>query len=124
MGSVVRERLGSQSIRVPRSPRSERASSFHLGVSRSRSLSILFLSGLISTSQLGLTVSNRPLKVTLGATLNLEMENFKLLPIAWERTWEQSLWASDPDWGCKSRSSKILILLSSPESRHLVSIFR
>ena len=90
MGSVVRERLGIQSMRVPRRPRSERASSLHLGVGMSRSFSTLLLSGLMFTSPLGLAVSSRLLKVILGATLNLETENFMVLAIAWERALEHS----------------------------------
>ena len=79
----MRERLGIHNMRVPRRPSRERTSSLHLGVGMSMSFSILFLSGWMLTSPLGLAVSNNPLKLTLGVTLNLVILNFKFLTIAW-----------------------------------------
>ena len=54
-------------------------SSLQVEVGISKSFSTLFLSGWMLTSPLGWAVSNSPLKVTLGAILNLVMLNFKNL---------------------------------------------
>ena len=120
IGSVATDRLGIQSIRVERRPSREKTSSLLEGVGMAKSLSTLLLSGWILTSPLGWAVTSRPLKVTWGAILNLEVLNLRFLAMAWVRTWVQRLYASEPLLGWRRTSLKILMLLSKPERTHLL----